>query len=222
MGLGRMREREQHAEANRAPAEEGARRPHLLRRLYEWTLHWAETPYASWALFCLAFAESSFFPIPPDVLLIALALSCRTKAFKYAAVSSLGSVLGGIFGYWIGFAVWETVRPWFIPYLFSEAAFEKVGRIYEEGAIWYIFAAAFTPIPYKVFTVTAGVYHEFIPLWLLICASAVGRSARFFIVAGLLYWLGPSAKGFVERHFDRLLWALVILAILGFLAVKFL
>lgn len=195
---------------------------HIFRRLYDWTLHWAHTPYATPALFVLAMAESSFFPIPPDVLLIALALSRREKALFYALVCSVGSVLGGIVGYWIGYGLWEVARPYFIPYVFSQEVFDKVGRWYEAQAFWYIFIAAFTPIPYKVFTVAAGVYHEFIPLWVLVVGSVVGRSARFFLVAGLLYCFGPPVRAFVEKYFDWLLWALLIVAILGFVAVRYL
>jgi membrane protein YqaA with SNARE-associated domain len=197
-------------------------KPHIVRRLYEWTLHWAHTPYGVPALFLLAFAESSVFPIPPDVLLIALSLSRREKALKFAAVCSIGSVLGGMAGYGIGYGVWEIVRPYFIPYVFSQATFDKVGQLYEAGAFWYIFIAAFTPIPYKVFTIAAGVYHQFIPLWVLLVGSVVGRSARFFLVAGLLYFFGPTVRKFVESYFDRLLWAFLVLGILGFVAMKFL
>jgi membrane protein YqaA with SNARE-associated domain len=197
-------------------------KPHVMRRLYNWTLHWAHTPYGMTALFLLAFAESSIFPSPPVVLLIALALGRREKAFQFAAICSLGSVLGGIAGYWIGFGLWEVAKPYFIPMIFSQAAFEKVGKLYEAGAFWYILVAAFTPIPYKVFTVAAGVYHQFIPLWIMFVGSIVGRSARFFLVGGLLYWFGPSVRRFVESYFDRLMWGFLLLAILGFVAVKFL
>jgi membrane protein YqaA with SNARE-associated domain len=195
---------------------------HVFRRLYDWTLHWAHTPYAVPALFVVAVAESSVFPIPPDVLLIALALGRRQRALYYAAVCSVGSVLGGVIGYWIGFAAWEVARPFFIPHIFSQQVFDRVGRIYEAQAFWYIFVAAFTPIPYKVFTIAAGVYHQYIPLWVLVAGSVVGRSARFFLVGGLLYVFGQRVRAFVEKYFDWLLWALLVVAILGFVAVRYL
>jgi membrane protein YqaA with SNARE-associated domain len=195
---------------------------HVFRRLYDWTLHWAHTKYATPALFFLAVAESSFFPIPPDVLLTALSLSRRKRALWYALVCSVGSVLGGVIGYWIGYALWESVKSFFFNYIFTEEVFNKVGAWYQAGAFWYIFIAAFTPIPYKVFTIAAGVYHHLIPLWILVVGSIIGRSARFFLVAGLLYFFGDRMRAFVEKYFDWLLWALLALAILGFVALRFL
>jgi membrane protein YqaA with SNARE-associated domain len=217
-----MNEHTKHGQPTREEPHGHEVSRHIFRRLYDWTLHWAHTPYGTPALFLLAVAESSFFPVPPDVLLTALALSRREKALRYALVCSVGSVLGGILGYWIGYAVWEAVQPFFIPYIFSQEMFDKVGHWYESGAFWYIFLAAFTPIPYKVFTIAAGVYHSFIPLWVLVAGSIVGRSARFFLVAGLLYVFGARVRAFVEEYFDWLLWALLILAILGIVAVKYL
>lgn len=128
----------------------------MLRRLYNWVLHWAETPYAVPALAILAFTESSFFPIPPDVLLIALTLSVPSNGVWYATVCSVASVLGGMAGYAIGWGFWEIVKGFFLTYVFSEALFNQVGEYYADNAFLYIFTAAFTPIPYKVFTVAAG------------------------------------------------------------------
>jgi membrane protein YqaA with SNARE-associated domain len=207
-----------HTASEQPHGHEAAR--HLFRRMYDWTLHWAHTPYGVPALFVLAFAESSFFPIPPDVLLIALALSRREKAFWFAAVCSVGSVLGGMAGYWIGSAAWHVLQPVFIPYVFSQAAFDKVVGWYNAGAFLYVFVAAFTPIPYKVFTIAAGVCG--IPFWILVLGSVVGRSARFFLVGGLLYLFGERVRKFVETYFDWLLWGLLVAVILGFVAVKFL
>jgi membrane protein YqaA with SNARE-associated domain len=191
---------------------------HIFRRLYDWTLHWAHTRYAGPALFLLAMAESSFFPIPPDVLLIALSLSRREKALQYALICSVGSVLGGMIGYWIGSAAWHILQPVFIPYVFSQATFDKVVGWYNAEAFLYVFIAAFTPIPYKVFTVAGGVCG--IPFWILVVASVIGRSARFFLVAGLLYFFGERVRKFVETYFDRLMWFFLIAVILGFVAIK--
>lgn len=195
---------------------------HFLRRLYDWTLHWAHTPYGMPALFLLAVAESSVFPVPPDVLLIALVLGRRERAFRFATVCSVGSVLGGVIGYWIGYAAWEATRGFFIPHVFSAENFNRVGQWYEAGAFWYILVAAFTPIPYKVFTVAAGVYHDFVPLWVLVVGSVIGRSARFFLVAGLLYAFGERVRALVEKYFDWLMWGLLVAVILGFVAMKYL
>lgn len=207
-------------ETTTATATTPAKRPHLIRRLYDWTLHWAETKYGTVALFAVAFVESSFFPIPPDVLLIALTLGKQSRAWFFAAVCSVGSVLGGMFGYAIGALAWHVLEPIFIPYVFRREIFEKVVEWYNAEAFLYVFVAAFTPIPYKVFTIAAGVCH--IPFWILVAGSLVGRSARFFLVAGLLYFFGERMRGFVEKHFDRLMWVFLALLVLGFVAVKYL
>lgn len=200
--------------------EKSPARPHLLRRLYDWTLHWADSPYGTPALLILSFAESSFFPVPPDVLLIALALGRRSRALYYALICSIGSVVGGLFGYWIGHAAWDILRPYFIPYVFGQEIFDRVVDYYNQRAFLYIFLAGFTPIPYKVFTIAAGVCA--IPLWILLTASMVGRSGRFFLVGGLIYFFGERVRRLVDTYFDRLLWAFLLLAVLGFLAVKYL
>jgi len=129
----------------------------MLRRLYAWVLHWADHRWALPALAVLAFAESSFFPIPPDVLLVALTLGRPQRAWLYAGVCSLASVVGGAAGYLIGALLWEATHDWFIPLVFSQEVFDHVGALYQDNAFLAIFTAAFTPIPYKVFTIAAGV-----------------------------------------------------------------
>lgn len=195
-------------------------RPHPLRRLYDWTLHWADTRYGTPALLLLAFAESSFFPVPPDVLLIALALGRRRRALYYALVCSIGSVTGGVFGYWLGYAAWDILEPYFIPHVFGQEIFDRVREYYNAQAFLYLFLAGFTPIPYKVFTIAAGVCA--IPLWILVTASIIGRSARFFLVGGLIFLFGERVRRLVDTYFDRLLWAFLLLGLLGFVALKFL
>lgn len=191
-----------------------------LRRLYDWTISWAERPGGTWALFAIAFMESSVFPVPPDVLLLALSVGAPRRALWFALVCSVGSVLGGVFGYLLGHFAWEAVRGFFIPYVFSQAAFDRVADMYNDNAFVAILSAAFTPIPYKVFTVAAGVCG--VSLWTLIVASAIGRSARFFLVGGAVYLLGPQVKGWIEKYFDWLAWALLILGVGGFVALKYL
>ncbi|MBI4881519.1 MAG: DedA family protein [Planctomycetes bacterium] len=199
----------------------GAKRPGLLRRTYDWVLGLAETPYAVPALAALAFAESSCFPIPPDVLLLALCLGLPRRSFRYALITSVFSVLGGIGGYGIGWAA-EPVGRWIITHLASARAFDQVAVWYGEDAFFYILLAAFTPIPYKVFTIAAGIFHESVPLTTLVLASIVGRSARFYLVAALVYRFGPPVRVFIERHFDRLMWTFLVLIVLGFAAIKYL
>ena len=204
-----------------APA---ARRANPLKRLYLWVLGWADTPYGTPALALISFAESSFFPIPPDVLQIALSVSKPRRSFHYAAVSAAASVLGGVFGWYIGYALWSSVDDFFFEFVpgFSQHNFETVSKLYGENAFLAILAAAFTPIPYKVFTIAAGVCHLTVPLKTLVLASALGRSGRFFLVAGGIFFFGPRAKAVLEKHFEWITLALFAMLVLGFLAIKFL
>ncbi|MBL8724070.1 MAG: DedA family protein [Planctomycetes bacterium] len=194
-----------------------------MRRLYDWVLHWADTPYAVPALFCLSFAESSCFPIPPDVLLIALCIGEVQKSYRFAAWCAVASVLGGIAGYGIGYGLWdqEPVRQFFYRWVpgVSEANVTKVSGLYEQYSFWVVFAAAFTPIPYKVFTILAGVCS--IDLGMFVLASAIGRSARFFLVAWLFRTYGPAIRGFIERRFALVTIAGTALLVGGFAAIKF-
>ncbi len=193
-----------------------------IRRIYDWVLGWAETPYGAWALFLLAFAESSFFPIPPDVLLIALCVGERKKAFWFAGVCTLGSFLGGLAGYAIGWGLWASVNQLFFTYVpsFTQENFDKVGGIYDNWNFWFVFVAAFTPIPYKVVTVSAGVFG--ISLGPFIIASIVGRAARFFLVAGLLYVYGEPIQKFIDKRFNQLTVIFVFLLLAGFVVLKYL
>ncbi len=199
----------------------------IMRKLYNWVLHWAHTKYGSLALFVLAFAESSFFPIPPDVLLIALAISINKKAFKFAIICSLGSIMGGIFGYYIGYELWYVNNNFsgfahlFFDYIpgFTETLFYRVMGLYNKYSFLIVFSAGFSPIPYKVFTITAGVTK--INFFNFLMASTVSRSLRFFIVAGLIYKYGKPIKSYIDKYFDKLSLLLVILLILGFVVIKY-
>lgn len=222
-----------------------------MRRLYDWVLHWADTPYGAMALFLLAFTESSFFPIPPDVLLIALVLGRRSKAFFYAAICALGSVTGGMFGWYLGhefFGPVNSIIAWivgpsawygvsgegaemvtlsgfdFYRYAADHMAatqgsvFLKVKALYDDNAFMAVFTAAFTPIPYKVFTIAAGYFD--VNIWTLALGSLIGRSMRFFLVAGLLWAFGAPMKRFIDKYFDWLALAFMVLLIGGFLILK--
>ncbi len=196
----------------------------LIRRLYDWVLHWAETPYGTPALFVISFAESSFFPIPPDVLQIALSVSKPARSFFYAAISTLGSVLGGICGWLIGFALWTAVGQFFydhVPGVTPEAV-AHVGELYEANAFVSILAAAFTPIPYKVFTIAAGIFHQYVALHTLILASLLGRGGRFSLVAGCVYFFGPGIRSFLERWLELVTVALFVMIVLGVAMIKLL
>ena len=192
----------------------------LLRKLYDWVISWSNKKHASKALFGLAFAESSFFPIPPDVLQIALSVAKPKKSFFFALISSIGSVLGGIFGYFIGFFLFDSVGKLIIDALGYQAQFDAVGNLYKSYAFLAILTAAFTPIPYKVFTIAAGFWH--ISLSTLIIASIIGRSGRFFLVATLFYFFGPKIKDFIDKYFNLLTIAFLVLLVGGFVAIKYL
>jgi membrane protein YqaA with SNARE-associated domain len=193
-----------------------------LKSLYNWVLSWAQSPFGGWALFALAFAESSFFPIPPDVLLIALGISVPAKSFRYALICSIGSVLGGMFGYLIGWQLWQWVGDFFFNYLgflkFTRENFDKVQQLYNQNAFWAVFTAAFTPIPYKVFTIAGGVFK--IDFSIFVLASVIGRSLRFFAVATVIRFGGAPAKQFIDRYFNLLTIAFLVLLVLGFLVIK--
>jgi membrane protein YqaA with SNARE-associated domain len=200
------------------PATTPSRR-HIVRRLYDWTVGWAERPGGTWALFAIAFAESSFFPVPPDVLLIALCVGAPRASFRFALVCAAGSVLGGAFGWLLGAAAWHVVKDLFIPYVFPQATFDQVQQLYQGNAFLAILTAAFTPIPYKVFTVAAGVLD--VSLATLLAASALGRSARFLLVASVFFFFGRQMRALIERYFDLLTWAFLVLGVAGFLAVRY-
>lgn len=200
--------------------QELSKKPNPIRRLYNWTLRWAEMPNSTWALFILAFCESSFFPIPPDVLLMALAVAIPAKSFKYALVCSAGSVLGGAFGYLIGYEFFEYVGRPILDFYNITAKFDAVSAHYENNAFAAVAVAGFTPIPYKVFTIAAGFCK--IDFFTFILASVLGRSGRFFIVAGLFYVFGPRIKVFVEKYFNIITIIFVIMLIGGFVVLKYL
>jgi len=198
------------------------RRRGPLRRLYDWVLSWADSPFGTAGLAGISFAESSFFPIPPDVLQIALSVARPTRSYLYAAVSTVASVAGGILGWLIGWGLWQAMEPWFFGYVpgFSREKFEYVETLYRGNAFLAIFAAAFTPIPYKVFTIAAGVCS--VPLPVLVAASALGRGARFFIVATVTYFGGRAAKKMLDKYLELVTILLLVAIVAGFAAIKFL
>jgi len=194
-------------------------RPNALRRLYAWVLGWADRPNGTHALAGISFAEASFFPIPPDVLQIALSVSRPERSFFYAGVSALASVAGAAAGWLIGVALWSLVAGVFFGYVpgVTPALFERVREMYLENAFLAIVAAAVTPIPFKVFTLAAGVFG--VPLPILLAASAVGRSARFFGVAACIFVAGPGVKRWLDRYLELATMALLVLAVAGFVVL---
>ena len=191
----------------------------LLHGIKDWVEGFARKKYALWALFGIAFVESSFFPIPPDVLLIALSVANARKSFLYAGVCMLGSVCGAFLGYYIGYAFFEAIGSKIINFYGVTEQFQYVLDQYRENAWLTIFVAGFTPIPYKVFTIAAG-FKETIDLTTLALASLVGRGARFFLVGGLLFFFGPKMKEYLDHHLEKLTLALALLFVAGLLLVK--
>lgn len=181
-------------------------------------MSWAEHPQATWALAGLAFAESSFFPIPPDVLLMALCLGRPKKAFFYAAVATGASVVGGLFGYWIGAALFETAGRPILEFYDLMDKYGEVRDLYRRWDVWAVGIAGLTPIPYKVFTVTAGVFGISIPGF--VGASIAGRGLRFFLVAAVLRKWGEPARRFLDRHLGILTILFVVLLVGGFVLVR--
>lgn len=191
-----------------------------MRWLYDWTISWAEKPQGTWALFLIAFAESSFFPIPPDVLLIALCVGSVTKSYRFAVICTLGSLLGGIAGYGIGLYGFEMIGQPIVKAYHGEVVMEKIKTWYDTYGFWGNLLAAVTPIPYKVFTIASGAFEFSFTSFML--ASVVGRSLRFFAVATLLFFFGPSIKAFIEKYFNLCAWVFMIFLIGGFILLKYL
>jgi membrane protein YqaA with SNARE-associated domain len=200
-----------------------------IKKMYDWVLKWSETPYGPLALFILAFVESVFFPIPPDILLIALALGSQKKSFLFALNCTIGSVLGAFVGYGLGYFTWIGANGEFTGFAnfffnnipgFTIGLYESIRQLYNEWDFWVIFTAGFTPIPYKVFTVTAGAFD--INLFMFFLASIISRGARFFLVAFLIWKYGPSIKQFIERYFNTLAMGFTGILIGGFVVIKYL
>lgn len=191
-----------------------------IRKLYFWTLHWAATPYALPALVVLSFAESSFFPVPPDVLLIAICFAEPRRWARYALWCSVASVAGGAVGYAIGWGLWDTVGKPIVDFYHGQELMGRIHGWYDTWGFWGILAAAITPIPYKVFTIASGWFHFDFAQFML--ASAIGRPFRFFLVAGLIGYFGEKVRPFLEEKLELALLALLAVAIAGFAAIHYL
>lgn len=196
--------------------------PNMLRRLYDWVLTWAEHRHASTALFIMAFAEASFFPIPPDVLLLAMAIGAPHKAIRFALVCTLGSVLGAIAGYAMGWGLWGALDSFFYQYVpgFTPEVFNSLANSFADNTFAAVFAAGFTPIPFKVFTIAAGA--AMVPLGIFIIGAASSRALRYCLLASLIMWFGPTIKNWIDRYFNILTIVATVLLIGGFVLIKYL
>ena len=191
----------------------------MFRRLYDWMMRLAGHRRALPALAAISFAESSFFPIPPDVMLVPMVLAQRSKAFLIATVCTVASVIGGMFGYAIGYFLFETIGAWVISVYHLEGAMETFRTEFAQYGTWIILVKGLTPIPYKLVTIASGVAH--FDLFTFIWASIVTRGLRFSIVAGLLWKFGDPIRTFIEKRLEVLTWAFLAALIGGFIAVKY-
>ena len=188
--------------------------------MYDWTLSWAEHPAGAWALFFIALLESSIFPIPPDVLLIALCVGGVAKSYRFALICTAGSLVGGVIGYGIGYWAFELIGQPIVRAYHGEAVMERIQYWYDTYGFLGNLIAAVTPIPYKVFTIASGAFKfSFVEFMV---ASLIGRSLRFFAVATALYFFGAQIRSAIDKYFNLFAWAFMVLLIAGFIALKYL
>lgn len=193
----------------------------MITALYNWTLRQAAKPYAERALFAVSFIESSVFPVPPDAMLLPMCLADRNRAFRFAFICTLASILGGLFGYAVGFFLFETIGSAILNfYGGAEQWFTKFQGNFNAWGFWWVMFAGFTPFPYKVITILSGVTH--MDLFAFTTASIISRAARFYFVAALLWKFGPPIRAFVEKRLAMLSWLFFALLFGGFLAVSYL
>lgn len=192
----------------------------MLRRLYDWAMGMAASRQAPYALAGVSFAESSFFPLPPDVMLIPMVVADRKSAWWNAMLCTIFSVLGGVFGYLIGMYLFEPLARPIIEFYHYESAFERLQEWFEVYGLLIVFVAGFTPVPYKVFTIASGFAGLALPVFIL--GSVISRGARFFLVAALLYFFGPSIRDFIEKRLGLMTVIFTVLLVGGFVAIRFL
>lgn len=197
----------------------------MIKRLYNWVLSWSESRWGWVALLFIALFEASWFPLPPDILLIALCLGATAKSFRFATICLIGSVVGAALGYGIGHFLWITpdgdptaLASLFYEYVFSIEKFQNVGSLYDRFNFWIIFTAGFTPLPFKLFTIAGGMFD--INFVMFIIASIISRGMRFFLIAGLIWKFGAPIKVFIDKYFN-LLASLFAVMLIGFTALAF-
>lgn len=197
----------------------------MIKRLYNWILSWSESRWGWLALFIIALFEASWFPLPPDILLIALCLGAIKRSFRFATICLVGSALGAALGYMIGYFLWTTpsgeataLANLFYEYIFSVDSFNNVGALYDKFNFWIVFTAGFTPLPFKLFTIAGGMFH--INFLMFIIASTVSRGMRFFLIAWLIWKFGAPIKSFIDKYFN-LLATLFTIILIGFTLLAF-
>lgn len=196
-----------------------ASRPGVMRTMYAWMMTHAQGPKAWWALAGVSFAESSFFPIPPDVMLVPMVLADRRRAFVIAAWAMLWSVLGGMLGYAIGAFLYDSVGHWLISAYGYGGELDAFRQSYAEWGAWIILIKGATPIPYKLVTIASGFAGYNLPLFILL--SAITRGARFAIVAGLLWYFGEPVRNFIEKRLEWVMLAFLLTIVAGFVIARY-
>jgi membrane protein YqaA with SNARE-associated domain len=194
-------------------------KPSLLRRLYDWTIALAGKRYAETALFCVAFAESSFFPLPPDLILIPMTLARRKRAWRYAAICTVASVLGGLVGYAIGYFMLEAVGRPILRFYGATDQYHHLKEMFDQWGVWIILIKGMTPIPYKLVTITAGALNFALAPFVL--ASLISRAVRFFLVAGLIWKFGEPIRHFLEKRLELVTTAFLVLLVAGFFVIRY-
>ncbi len=192
----------------------------ILRQLYDWTLDKADHPKASWFLSFISFIESSIFPIPPDIILIPMIIANRIKAWRYALICTLSSVIGAIAGYGIGIFFYSTIGIVIIKYYGLDNQFINFERMYVNNGIWFVLGAGFTPFPFKLITIASGFFH--LNIFLFIFAAIISRGLRFFLIALLLRIFGDWIKSFIDKYFNLLAILFFVILIGSFILVKYL
>jgi membrane protein YqaA with SNARE-associated domain len=197
----------------------------MIKKLYNWVLSWSDSRWGWAALLFIALFEASWFPLPPDILLIALCLGAVKKSFRFAAICLTGSIIGAALGYGIGHFLWITpdgdptaIASLFYEYIFSQEQFDNVGDLYDRFNFWIIFTAGFTPLPFKLFTIAGGMFD--INFIMFIIASIVSRGLRFFLIGGLIWKFGAPIKVFIDKYFN-ILATLFAAMLIGFTALAF-
>lgn len=186
--------------------------------LYNKTIDWSKYPRASYYLAAVSFSESSFFPIPPDVMLISMGLAKPENSWRYAMITTFFSILGGIFGYCIGLFGFELIEPYLLGSHYN-APYQTIVHWFQTYGVWVVFIAGFSPIPYKLFTIAAGALQmSFLPF---ILASAVGRGLRFFLVSAIMFYYGDQLHQGIRKYIDRIAWSLLVVFIIAFFIIKF-
>jgi membrane protein YqaA with SNARE-associated domain len=197
----------------------GKKGPGMLRRLYDWTIGLAQSPYAMWGLALVAFLESSVFPIPPDILMIPMIIAMPRKAFLIAGVALVSSVAGGMLGYYIGWGLFESIGRPVLEFYGKDTYFDEFAVRYNEWGAWMVLMAGVTPFPYKVITILSG--STGLNFGVFMISSIIARGLRFFVVAGLLWKFGEPIRDFIEKRLGLMFVLLVVLLLAGFYVVKF-